>query len=71
MPKKIDYTALGTELDEILARLQSADLDVDEAVKAYERGMAIVEDLEAYLKTAENKVTKIRETWEARSKTVQ
>jgi exodeoxyribonuclease VII small subunit len=68
MPKpKIDYKKLTAELDEILARLQSADLDVDEAVAAYERGMAIAKQLETYLKEAENKVTKLKETWEGKS----
>ena len=42
-----------------------ADLDVDEAVKFYERGMEISKELEAYLKDAENKVTKIKADWEA------
>jgi exodeoxyribonuclease VII small subunit len=67
--KKIDYKELSAELDEVLAKLQSAtDLDVDEAVKAYERGMEIAKELESYLKEAENKVTKIKADWEARSK---
>jgi exodeoxyribonuclease VII small subunit len=58
--KKTDYTKLNAELDEILVKLQSSDLDVDEAVKAYERGMNIAKELEAYLKQAENKIKKIR-----------
>lgn len=58
--KNIDYKKLSIELDELLAKLQSADLDVDEAVQTYERGMAIVKQLEIYLKEAENKVTKIK-----------
>lgn len=64
-PKKTDYKALSSELDEILSKLQSADLDVDEAVKMYERGMTIAKELEAYLKEAENKVTKIKKDWES------
>lgn len=66
--KKTDYQALSTELDGILDKLQSSELDVDEAVKAYERGMDIAKELEAYLKDAQNKVTKVRADWEARSK---
>lgn len=57
---KIDYRALSEELDMILESLQTADLDIDEAIKCYERGMVIVKELEAYLKTAENKVTKLK-----------
>lgn len=62
-----DYKKLSEELDEVLAKLQSADLDVDEAVAAYERGMAIAKQLETYLKQAENKVTKIKADWQARA----
>jgi exodeoxyribonuclease VII small subunit len=69
MTKNTDYKALSAELDEVLAKLQSSDLDVDEAVKLYERGMEIAKELEAYLEKAENKVTKIKADWESRSKT--
>ncbi len=66
MTKKTDYRLLSAELDETLAKLQAADLDVDEAVKLYERGMAIAKELESYLKEAENKVAKVKAGWEAR-----
>lgn len=59
MPKT-DYQSLSNELEIILSKLQSADLDIDEAVKAYERGIVIAKELEVYLKTAENKITKIK-----------
>jgi len=36
------------------------DLDVDAAMAAYERGLKIVAELQAYLKQAENKVTKLQ-----------
>lgn len=60
MVKKSDYKTLNAELDEVLAKLQSEDLDVDEAVTLYERGIEITKHLEAYLKDAENKVAKIK-----------
>jgi exodeoxyribonuclease VII small subunit len=58
--KKTDYKGLNAELDEVLLKLQSEDLDVDEAVALYERGIAITKELETYLKDAENKVSKIK-----------
>jgi exodeoxyribonuclease VII small subunit len=58
--KKLDYQALSAELDEILARLQSGEVNIDEALPAYERGMALVKELETYLKTAENQVTELK-----------
>ncbi len=58
--KKSDYKSLNVELDEVLLKLQSDDLDVDTAVALYERGIEITKDLERYLKEAENKVSKIK-----------
>ena len=62
--KSPTYHDLSTELETILIKLQSAELDIDEAVKAYERGMEIVKKLETYLKNAENKVTKIKASFD-------
>jgi exodeoxyribonuclease VII small subunit len=58
-----DYRAMAAELDAILEALQKSDLDIDEAVQAYTHGMEIVEELEKYLQSAENKVTKIKKSW--------
>lgn len=66
MSEQINYQELSQELDTILAQLQSDDFDIDEALKLYERGIAITKQLESYLKTAENKVTKLAERFEER-----
>jgi exodeoxyribonuclease VII small subunit len=58
--KKSDYKSLNAELDEVLLKLQSEDLDVDTAVALYERGIEITKELEQFLKEAENKVSKIK-----------
>lgn len=58
-----DYRAMAAELDAIIEVLQTSDLDIDEALQAYTHGMEIVEELEAYLKSAENKVIKIKKSW--------
>jgi exodeoxyribonuclease VII small subunit len=58
MPKT--YAELKAELDEVLETLQRDDIDVDDAVKAYEQGMALIKELEAQLKTAENKIAKVK-----------
>jgi exodeoxyribonuclease VII small subunit len=60
--KKTDYRTLSQELDTILARLQSGELSIDEAMPAYERGMKLVKELEAYLQDAENRITKLQAT---------
>ena len=58
--ENFDYQKLSAELDKILEEMQSADIGIDEAVKKYEKGMKILERLEKQLKTAENKVKKVR-----------
>jgi exodeoxyribonuclease VII small subunit len=62
--KEFDYKKLRTELDQILLNLNDDSLDVDDVTKQYERGMQIVGELEDYLKTAENKVKKVKAQWE-------
>lgn len=57
--KNIDYQELSTELDTIVAKLQSEDVGVDDALKLYERGTVITKELEKYLKDAENTVKKV------------
>lgn len=63
MTKDLNYRQLNQQLEEILDQLQGSDLDIDEAIKKYEQGMAIVKDLEKYLKEAENKVTKVKKSF--------
>ena len=58
--KPADYNSLSSELDSVLERLQADGIDIDEAVKLYERGTELVKELEKYLKQASNKVTKIK-----------
>jgi exodeoxyribonuclease VII small subunit len=59
----IDYRKLSDELEEILARLQSGELTIDQAVPAYERGMTLAKSLESYLKNAENQVRQLKATF--------
>ena len=56
-----NYQELNAQLEAILSQLENGQLDVDEAIKQYEKGMEIVKELEKYLKTAENKVKKVQD----------
>lgn len=58
------YTELKLELDEVLNALQQDDISVDDALKAYERGMELVGLLETQLKLAENKITKLKKKFD-------
>ncbi len=60
----VNYRQLNAELDQLLSELESAELDIDGALVKYQRGMEIVQQLERYLKTAENKVTKIKASFD-------
>lgn len=56
----VDYQALSSELDTILFDLQQGELDIDAAMQKYQRGLELVKLLEEYLKTAENRVAKLK-----------
>lgn len=57
--KIINYNHLSQELDQILESIQSNQIDIDQAIKFYKRGQEIITQLQTYLKSAENKVTKL------------
>jgi|GEM_PF-412550 len=62
MPKseQKSYQMLSAELDEVLAALQTAEVQVDEAVVLYERGLKLVAELEKRIKQTENTITKLK-----------
>ena len=55
-----NYEELKTALDSVMAELTREDLDVDHALAHYQRGLELVQQLEDYLKTAENKVQELK-----------
>ena len=57
---KTDYRTVAAELEQIVDRLQSGELGIDEAAKSYEQGMKLVKQLESYLETAENQITELQ-----------
>lgn len=59
----VNYKELSAELDEILDKLQSSEIDIDDALELYDRGMKIAKELERYLEQATNKVEKIKKSW--------
>lgn len=59
-PAKPTYETLKTELDSIMLELQRENLDVDSALKHYQRGLELIQQLEDYLQTAENQVKELK-----------
>lgn len=57
---KPTYEELKTELDAIVADLQHSDIDVDETVQKYKRGLELVKQLQSQLKDAENTIAKLQ-----------
>jgi len=58
--KTQDYQALSKRLDEVLAAMQAPDITVDEAITLYKEGAHLVDLLQKYLDSAENRVTKLK-----------
>ena len=59
MSKEPTTAQLQTELDELILWFESDQVDLDEAVKKYQRGTELVAELQKRLKTAENVIKKI------------
>ena len=57
---KPTYRSLKTELDIILAELQQEDIDVDQTLAKYQRGLELIKQLETQLKDAENTITELQ-----------
>jgi exodeoxyribonuclease VII small subunit len=64
-PPKKSYQELETELQQILDWFESDSFDVDEAVKKYQRGLELIQELETYLGTAENTVRELKTKFQA------
>lgn len=54
------YQQLQQELDNLMSKLQDDQLDVDAAITTYEAATKIIAQLQKHLKTAENKLNKVK-----------
>lgn len=57
------YEELKAELDTIALELQNGDLDVDQTLAKYQRGLELIKQLQTQLKDAENTITKLQATF--------
>lgn len=55
------YSKALAELEEIINYLESPDVDLDEAIKKFERGSELAKKIELHLKNAENKINSIKD----------
>ena len=61
MEKELSFEDALAELEIIVNKLESGDVSLDEAIKAYERGSILKEQCEKKLNEAKLKVEKIEE----------
>lgn len=55
-----NYATALKELEEITTYLESSDVDLDEAIKRFDRGSELASKIEKHLQEAENKVNTIK-----------
>ncbi len=56
-----DFAISMAELENITAYLESADVDLDEAIKKFERGSKLAKELKDYLANAENTIEQLKQ----------
>jgi exodeoxyribonuclease VII small subunit len=61
--EKFNFTKAYQEIEEINKWFQKEDIDLDEALKKYERGMELIEKCKKRLKEVENKFEEIKKKY--------
>lgn len=56
---KQNYSDLQAQLDEVMAKIQAEDLDVEEAIRLYKKGQELIAKIETYLGEAEVSIKKV------------
>jgi exodeoxyribonuclease VII small subunit len=54
------YQEMKRQLDDIIARLESDDVDIDEAAKLHEEGQKLATQIEKYLQKVKSKIDIIK-----------
>ncbi|WP_087024330.1 exodeoxyribonuclease VII small subunit [Thaumasiovibrio subtropicus] len=55
-PENMSFEAAVTELEQIVAQLESGDLPLDDALKKFERGIALARHSQQTLSSAQQKI---------------
>jgi exodeoxyribonuclease VII small subunit len=59
-PEGFDFGSAYKELEEIVEWFEREDVDLDEGLKKFERGLQLAKSCKSRLKDVENKVTEIK-----------
>ncbi len=62
--KDFDFTKAYKEIEEINEWFQKEEIDLEEALEKYERGMELIEKCKERLKKSKNKFEEIKEKYE-------
>ncbi|HOK35413.1 MAG TPA: exodeoxyribonuclease VII small subunit [Candidatus Pacearchaeota archaeon] len=61
--KKFNFTKAYEEIEEINEWFQREDIDLDEALEKYEKGMELIKECKERLKETENKFEEIKKKY--------
>ena len=59
--KEFNFKKAFVELEEISTWFQNPDIDLDEALKNYQPGLALIKEAQTHLKQTENTFQKIKQ----------
>lgn len=62
--KEFDFGKSYKELEDIIEWFETGDVDLDEGLAKFEKGLELAQQCKARLKDVENKVTKIKAKFE-------
>jgi exodeoxyribonuclease VII small subunit len=54
-----NYRQMSDNLADILTWFEQESIDIDQAITKYQQALGLLDDMETYLKTAENKIKRI------------
>lgn len=57
MENNLNFEATMKELEEVVQALENGELNLDESIKEFEKGMKLSKDASKYLEDAEKKIT--------------
>ena len=62
MENKLNFEETMKELEEVVQKLENGELNLDESIQEFEKGMKLSKDASKYLENAEKKITKLVST---------
>jgi len=57
MEKELNFEETMKELEQVVQKLENGDLNLDESIKEFEKGMKLSRSVSKYLEDAEKKIT--------------